>query len=108
MRRELLTLAMLGGAVALSQFCFDWDTRRKILDRDHHKCVRCGATSDLECAHINHDKSRKDYNSPSNGRVLCMGHHLQDHKQREGHNGLTRAGNRWSITMIEKRIRRAG
>ena len=101
-------MAMLGGAVALSQFCFDWDTRRKILDRDHHRCVKCGATDHLEAAHISHDKSRKDYNSPSNGRVLCLEHHLQDHKQREGYNGLTRAGNHWAIAMMVKRLRGAG
>jgi 5-methylcytosine-specific restriction endonuclease McrA len=106
MKHELLTLAMLGGVAYLATHAFSQDARRVILKRDKYRCVKCGSTDHIECAHINHNKNSPRYNDPSNGRVLCARCHLGDHMNREGHNGLKVEQNRWAVDMISRRVDR--
>lgn len=59
----------------------DWDIRRKhVLERDGHKCQKCGATSSLQVHHIVPVKIRADH-SGSNLITLCV----ECHSKEEGH-----------------------
>ena len=85
---------------------FSLRVRKQILNRDGRRCVECGSTQNLQCAHYNHDHSRPEYNDPSNGRVLCLEHHLQDHRDRHGRAdlGLSNEANLWAIRMMESKL----
>lgn len=89
------------GTLAIS-LAFSRQSRKKIYERDR-VCRVCGSVSHLEAAHIDHNKSNPNYDDPSNGRLLCLPDHLEDHITREGRNGLTVPQNRWAIhAMILK------
>ena len=87
-----------------SVFAFSSGTRKQILERDNYRCRICGATDHLEAAHINHNKDHPKYNDPSNGRILCTEHHLADHINRHGRNGLSRRANEWAINKLRERV----
>lgn len=81
---------------------FSRKVRRKIWERDKGTCSICGSTDNLQCAHIDHNKSNPRYNDPSNGRLLCkIPCHLNDHINREGRNGLSKRQNQWSINALK-------
>ena len=99
-----------GGLVAtslfLSNFAFTRKIRQQIYKRDRSCQEPPPHNGGLEAAHYDHDKSNPDYNSPSNGRLLCTEHHLEDHVQNAGLNGLPESQNNWAISMIKKRLNR--
>ena len=97
---------MLIGILPLVGMAFSRNVREKILHRDGCKCVQCGATEELQAAHIDHNKANPRYNDPSNGRTLCLDDHLTDHILRHGRNGLTKEGNLWAIDMLRRKINR--
>lgn len=99
----LESLFLVGGILLLSQFAFTRPIRREIHTRDEVD-VWDGATERLECAHITHDKSDPRYNDTSNGRLLTIRNHYLDHYNREGRNGLTKAGNDWALRAIWNRL----
>lgn len=102
--RELLTTIEIGGAIALALGAFSSGVRREILRRDGG-CVVCGATDNLEASHYDHNRKSRNYNDPSNGEMRCTLHHLDQHIEMEGNNGLTIEGNRWAIKKLQERLR---
>lgn len=66
----------------------------------------------LEVAHIDHlvydpERLRNPlYYASGNLIVLCTRHHLTQHLEEEGVNGLTPKQNAWSIKMISNRLGR--
>lgn len=107
-RKHIAYGLLVTAAIATSTQAFTSSVRREIIDRDGRKCRECGSTEHLEAAHINHDKRRKRYNAPSNGRTLCTLHHLEDHIQRHGRNGLSKDGNSWAVKQLRRRATRYG
>lgn len=102
---SLITKAsVLIGLVGLSFGAFTTSVRYQILERDNYRCRVCGATDHLEAAHIDHNKDSYNYNSPSNGKTLCSKHHLADHINRHGSNGLTKRQNEWAIEQLRNRL----
>lgn len=90
-------------AVVALGMAFSKQTRQKILERDGHKSVLSGATEKLHVAHIDHTRNER-YDDPSNGRTLTVYEHLQDHVNREGRNGLTKAQNDFAIVALWKTL----
>lgn len=88
---------------SIDGFAFSRGSRKKILARDNYQCVICGATDHLEAAHINHNRNNPNYNNPSNGRILCTEHHLEDHINRAGRNGLSKTHNNRAIKLLKMR-----
>jgi len=86
---------------------------RKQALREQKECQASGShAGTLEAAHYNHikdDKKRAEmglppYNSKNSVRILCTQHHLEDHLEHEGQNGLTPKQNEWAIGRIGKRL----
>jgi hypothetical protein len=98
----LTTTAIIGGILILSEFAFSRSIRKQIHARDEVDVW--DGTVETECAHITHDKSDPMYNDPSNGRLLSKRNHYLDHYNREGRNGLTKAGNDWALVAIWNRL----
>jgi len=94
----LLPLLCIMGAA------FSSGVRQQILRRDGYKCVICGSTEHLEACHTIHDRSHPNYNDPEWGETRCSLHHLQQHIEEEGQNGLTKAGNDWAIDKLLQRV----
>lgn len=86
------------------EFAFGRKTRGIIYKRDQGKSVISGSDVDLQAAHISHDKSLPNYDSPSNGRLLTPIEHLTDHITRAGRNGLPEHQNNWAIKTIKKKL----
>lgn len=90
---------------------FSLETRRKIYARvraEHGKLQseKSGISNEpLECAHINHDPTDPNYDHESNGVLLTVAEHLDDHFEREENNGLTLEQNRWAIAEIRRRLK---
>lgn len=60
--------------------------RRKVLERDHYKCVRCGEIDYLHAHHIiPFAQSKKLRTAVSNGMTLCDFCHSDVHKRWVGH-----------------------
>lgn len=102
--RIFATNVLLGAAGFITVSAFTHKVRKEIFERDGQKCIVCGATDHLEAAHLNHDRSHKDYNEAFNGKTLCTKHHLEDHLNRAGHNGLSRGHNDWAINKLRERL----
>lgn len=89
---------------------FSLATRNAIRDRVRKKYGRLQSEKSgkndepLECAHINHNPRFPKYDHPSNGRLLTLSEHLEDHRNRAGRNGLTPEENEWAIDHILKRL----
>lgn len=103
MVENIPTLVGILPAIGLGM-AFSWKSRQIIRQRDGNQCVDCGSTGEVECAHFNHDKTKPNYDDPSNGRVLCVEDHLKDHINRHGSNGLSTRANEWAINMIKTRL----
>lgn len=99
-------LSLLAISAPVIAMAFSEAVRKKIGDRDGWKSVKSGRTAHLEATHINHDKRRKGYDSPSNGRMLTVDEHYMDHYNRHGRNGLTLRGNLWALRRIWRRLSR--
>lgn len=93
--------------------------RRRIISRDK-VCQDVSGTSHvgiLEVAHSDHTKPcgagsdcfhctdySCSYQSPDNLTTFCTKHHLLNHIQQEGSNGLTSSQNNWAIAKIATRL----
>lgn len=97
-------LALTAGYL-LSNFAFSVKTREIIKQRDGYQCVVCGSTKHLQCAHIDHDKSKSKYDDPSNGRLMDVFCHLFDHINRAGRNGLSKQHNDFAIQSLQKQAK---
>lgn len=66
--------------------------RARDVDREGRSvCKMCGTTITIghgHVAHINHNKNAANYDSKSNGRLLCETCHYVDHVNRAGRNGV--------------------
>ena len=95
----------IGVSTTLIAMAFSSRVRRIILRRDGG-CVKRDETCNggLEASHKDHSRQNPDYKHPDNGDALCTKHHLDDHIEREGENGLSIGQNRWAISTIKKRL----
>lgn len=110
-RGAIVPLLFYGGlavtGLLLSQCAFTKKVRREIVERDGSCQWDDPYTMHegrLEAAHYDHSRSNPDYNNAKNGRLLCTAHHIEDHIEREGQNGLPEYQNQWSIGMMLKRL----
>jgi hypothetical protein len=102
-RSTYYKIAIVLGAITLSTSAFSRRSKEAIKRRDQ-VCVICGSTEHLEAAHLDHDRQNPRYDDPSNGVLLCTEHHLKDHINRHGRNGLTREANEWAIESLKQRL----
>lgn len=101
----LLPIAGIG-LLAVAFGAFGRPVRRKIKERDGNKSVWSGKTTQLEVAHISHNRNKTNYNHESNGRTLTTAEHMWDHINRHGTEqlGLTDSQNDWAIWQLWKRF----
>lgn len=89
-------------------YAFSRSSRDSIIGRDGYSCDVCGATSNLEACHKNHDKQHPDYDKPANGSMKCTYHHFLQHLESRGKAkrelGLSEWANEWAIREIFKRV----
>lgn len=105
LRMAMIQLLLVPVGMGLS--AFSRASIRKMRIRDHHECVvGSGCCGPLQAAHLNHDQSDPAYNDPANGITLCMHHHLQDHEEREGSNGLSPEDNFKAINSLRHQLAR--
>lgn len=83
---------------------FSWNVAKQIRKRDRNRSAQSGNTGKLEAAHINHNQRNKNYDDPSNGRLLTTTEHYLDHYYRHGRNGLTKSQNIWALKQIWERL----
>jgi hypothetical protein len=95
---------LIWSTLGLTFLSFSHRTRKRMLERDQHCCQVCGATDHLEAAHYDHSHRNTYYNSIKNGRILCTQHHLEDHLQRAGRNGLSTHHNNFAIESLIGRL----
>lgn len=62
-------LTALGVIASVTFSAFTRTRRKEILERDHHQCTICGATTHLEASHRDHER-KKGYNDLENGETL--------------------------------------
>ena len=56
--------------------------RRDVLEKDHHKCMKCGKEEDLQVHHIASFKNNLEFaTSVWNGATLCKDCHKEYHKR---------------------------
>lgn len=104
----LIPLLATAGIFMASQLAFSRKSRNKIRSRDK-TCQDNSGTSHLgrlEAAHLDHDKSNPDYDNPDTGILLCGKHHLAQHIDGHGSNGLAKHHNAWAVNMLTKRLTR--
>lgn len=58
----------------------------------------------FEAAHIDHSKSNERYDDQSNGRLLKVSEHYDDHVNRAGRNGLNFWANLFALRKIWERM----
>ena len=85
----------------IPDFAFSRKTRKEMIKRDGG-CKGVGGEHQggLHAAHLDHTQN-ETYDDVTRGRMLCELHHLQDHINRHGRNGLTESQNTWAIKMLE-------
>jgi hypothetical protein len=96
--------SLLTASFFLSNFAFSPSVRRAILERDGGCVVGEDCAGGLQAAHINHGKWDPDYNNPDNSVTLCEKHHLEDHIERAGSNGLPEHQNNFAIRILTKKL----
>lgn len=103
-------LILFYSVLQLIALAFTSKSRIAIRERDNNTCQWChkshSAENPVEAAHIHHDRSRADYNDPSNGQLLCVFPcHLSDHLVRHGDEslGMTEAENLRGLRMLVAR-----
>lgn len=107
MERKLLYTGLIIGGLAIAGGAFSRPVRKIVHERDRVD-VWDGSEEHLEVAHISHAKT-EIYNSETNGRLLSSKNHYIDHFNRHGNEtlGLTEEANKWSLSMIWKRLTEA-
>lgn len=72
------------GEVARKRLTYQYRKwRESVLERDHHKCVICGSTKDLEVHHIKpFAQFPEERLNIENGVTLCSACHKQVHKEK--------------------------
>lgn len=79
--------------------------RKKILERDDCKCVKCGSLKNLHCHHIKSWNEREDLRfSIENGEVLCATCHIKigkENKEINGENSQFKSGQK-AINPFQK------
>lgn len=98
------TIIRMGGRLAFTR-----EVRREIGNRAGWKSELSGLSSrdgyNLHAAHLNHDRQREDYNSPTNGLMMTVEEHLRHHESYRGRAhliGLTEEGNEWAIRKLQQ------
>ena len=85
---------------------FSSGTRQTIIERDGGCIVGDDCAGPLQAAHYNHDRNYPLYDHPSNGRVLCVKHHFEDHtRENAGKNGLSVENNRRARLSLLQQLR---
>ncbi len=98
-------MVLVSALAELASLAFSRPVKKEIKERDGRECTGEGFHAGiLEAAHIDHSHANPLYNDPSNGKLLCTAHHLEDHVLRAGQNGLTTAENDGAITTVAKRL----
>lgn len=92
---------ILSSLYLVSQLAFSKKTKDEIYRRDGGKSALSGLGGKLHAAHISHRRD-KNYDKPSNGRLLTIGEHFWDHINRQGRNGLSKEVNDWAIWRLWK------
>lgn len=84
---------------------FSRGSRNRILEEADHQCKKQSdeCSGGLEAAHVSHKKD-EFYDKTWNGEALCSYHHLEDHIERHGRNGLPKKQNEWAIRQISQRL----
>lgn len=79
---DLILPTSIISLLVLSFGAFSRQSRLEILRRDNRTCQNCGKRERdgyrLDAAHYNHDYSNPNYDSPENGRALCLNCHAQE------------------------------
>jgi hypothetical protein len=94
----------------VSTAAFGMFSKRKIKKRAGGRSELSGQKSDwMHCSHINHDKSREDYNSPLNGMYITLAEHYAFHELHEGcadEIGLSERHNNRAVQGLRGQLRR--
>lgn len=113
MKREIV---LIGSALAVyeaSRFALSLGVKRQCLREARGRCTAQGRHEGiLEAAHYNHvrDEDYRFYNglppydSKEAARILCTRHHLLDHINGSGQNGLSKEDNDIAILSLMKRL----
>lgn len=110
MEKYTAPVRLVGVAIMsyLLLFAFSSDSWKKIMDRDGWACRTCSATKKkgytLMAAHIMHNRDNPQYDSPSNGKALCVRCHRRQHQTMAGRNGLSLEHNDQAINALTKKI----
>lgn len=104
--QEIQTYIEAGLGLFFIALAFSLGVRKAIKSRDRYRSVWSGKRDNLECAHINHDKSRPEYDTEGNGRTLDRKEHYIDHFNRHGTEGLglSNEGNVSALWAIWQRL----
>lgn len=97
------TSASLGLLVIASLGAFSPQTRKQIYERDGGRSKKSGKRGLLHAAHVSHARD-KNYDEPSNGRLLTIEEHYQDHYNRHGRNGLNKWQNKGALYLLWKKL----
>jgi hypothetical protein len=107
MKERLVQAGALVFGLWLMNNAFSKQTRQQIGERDGWACTVCGKKfcegHMVHAAHDNHDKRNPNYDDPNMGKILCVPHHLQQHKEHVGRAqkiGLTEQQNLWAIQQL--------
>ena len=92
-------------AIAPFFLAFSMRARDLIRKRAGYKSEISGEKDYLEASHLDHNRKNPLYDDPSNGHLVTIYEHLQEHIEREGMNGLSFVNNRWAIARLKERIK---
>jgi hypothetical protein len=104
LRPELINSFFI--SLPLFSLAFSVAIRKAIGRRDNWKCQEPDCDRSFQkgymvhATHYDHDKKKPDYDTVDAGRILCIEHHLQDHIDNEGRNGLTKSQNDYAIDRV--------
>jgi hypothetical protein len=97
---ELLVLA------GISTLAVSKKVRQEILNRDGHQCTDDSGEEHLGGLQVSHTNHTKDehYEDPANLTTRCERHHLVQHLESEGENGLSANHNHFGIRMLASKV----